>query len=630
MSTLLVCPRFRLRAVLSLLGALLLTACQRPIEPAQAEFEAADGTESAPPEPALRAAYLQSVQKAAGPEYAFSSGAARNPSQRLDVWFDRQGIRLRSTDLPSQPQVAMSLQSYGCAEAPRMAELTPPISTETANRLEYRRDGVTEWYVNGPLGLEQGFTVEKDLGCGEAGALAFTLELGGDLVPALVGQGAAARIELREQESGRSLRYGDLFAYDADGKSLASRLVLAEGRVRLEVEASEARYPVTVDPLWTEQARLSASDGAASDYFGWAVSVSGDTAVVGAPHDSWGSIAYPGRAYVYVRSGTSWTEQAKLTASDGAATDFFGLAVSVSGDTVVVGAPYMWRIGRPQQGQAYVYVRSGTSWTEQAKLTASDGATGDYFGLAVSVNRDTVLIGAYNKTVSGRARQGQVYVYVRTEGTFWTEQARLTASDGAAADFFGAAVSMSENTALVGAYNKSVGGRKHQGQAYVYVRSGTFWTEQAKLTASNGAASDKFGLAVSVSGDTAVVGAPNEYGGASQPGRAYVYARTGTFWTEQARLGPSGGAVGGSFGWAVSVSGDTAIIGAKDANYATVLKRAGTLWTPQAKLTASDGAASDKFGLAVSVSGDTAVVGAPYKLVAGRVAQGQAYIFNGK
>jgi hypothetical protein len=210
------------------------------------------------------------------------------------------------------------------------------------------------------------------------------------------------------------------------------------------------------------------------DFFGNSVSISGDTAVVGAyedDDDGWSS----GSAYVFVRDVTTgtWTEQAKLTASDAAGGDKFGYSVSVSGDTVLIGAYWDDDAGF-QSGSAYVFVRSGSTWTEQAKLTASDGAAGDYFGDSVSVSGDTALIGAYRDDYAG-TYSGSAYVFVRS-GSTWTQQAKLTASDGAAWAYFGHSVSVSGDTALIGAaWDSDAGG--NSGSAYMYDLAQTYTPE---------------------------------------------------------------------------------------------------------------------------------------------------------
>jgi|ETNmetMinimDraft_21_1059911.scaffolds.fasta_scaffold01713_9 prepilin-type N-terminal cleavage/methylation domain-containing protein len=378
-----------------------------------------------------------------------------------------------------------------------------------------------------------------------------------------------------------------------------------------------------------ESAILLASDAAASDRFGVDIAVHGDVAVIGAYTNS-DAGAESGSAYVFTRSGTTWTEQAKLTASDAAAGDRFGYTVSVSGETVVVGAN-----GDSDQGvgtgAAYVFTRSGSTWTEQAKLTASDAAGNDRFGYDVALSGDTVVIGSYWDDVGG-TDSGSAYVFTRS-GTTWTEQAKLTASDAAASDNFGRNVDIHNETAVVGAYWNDDAG-SNSGSAYVFTRSGTTWTEQAKLTASDAETNDRFGNSVAISDDSVVIGAYTESGIGASSGSAYVFTRSGSTWTEQAKLLASDTEAGDQFGGSVAMNGDTVAVGAtsnddagSSSGSAYVFTRSGTTWTEQAKLTASDAAASDLFGGSVAMNGDTLLVGATLNDDAGS-SSGSAYVFD--
>ncbi len=341
---------------------------------------------------------------------------------------------------------------------------------------------------------------------------------------------------------------------------------------------------------WTEQAKLAASDGAAGDSFGNSVSVSGDTVAIGAMAKG-GTI---GAAYVFKRTGTNWGQQAELTAADGRPRDQFGRYVSVDGNTVVSGA----NSGPPNTGAAYVFVSSGATWSQQAKLLAVFGGGGDEFGYSIAVSGDTIIAGAPLQA----NHKGHAYAFVRA-GTNWTQQADFGAPDAASGDYFGWFVSVNGDTAVVGA----IFADSFQGAAYVFVRSATGWTQQAKLTASDRAGGDIFGASVSIDGETAVVGASEK---ASNTGAAYVFVRTGSTWTQQAKLTAPDGAAGDFFGESVAVSGDTAVIGAGGKEAAYVFVRTGTSWTQQAKLAAADGAKGDQFGFSVSISGDTVLVGA--------------------
>jgi len=300
------------------------------------------------------------------------------------------------------------------------------------------------------------------------------------------------------------------------------------------------------------------SDGNVDDYFGGSVSINGDYAIVGADNKKVGSNLAQGKAYIYYRSGTTWSEQAQLTASDGAANDRFGCSVSINGDYAIVGA-YGKDVGsNSYQGKAYIYYRSGTTWSEQAQLTASDGAANDLFGYSVSINGDYAIVGAIWKDVGNNPDQGKAYIYHRS-GTIWSEQAQLTASDGTANDSVGYSVSINGDYAIVGACNKDVGSNSYQGKAYIYHRSGTTWSEQAQLTASDGAEYDLFGYSVSINGDYAIVGAfDKDY----TWGAAYIFYRYGTTWSEQAKLIASDGTGGDYFGYSVSIDGNYTISGA--------------------------------------------------------------------
>jgi len=380
---------------------------------------------------------------------------------------------------------------------------------------------------------------------------------------------------------------------------------------------------------WTEIQKLLASDGAAGDVFGTSVSLDGDTVLIGAVSDD-DNGAGSGSAYIFTRSGTTWTPQTKLLASDGHAGDQFGCFVSLFGDTALIGA--MWDDDNGvDSGSAYVFTRTGTTWTQQQKLSASDAAAGDWFGSCVSLSGDTALIGAQAYDTGN----GSAYVFTRT-GTTWTQQAKLLASDGAAGDCFGYMVSIDGNTALIGAdYDDDNG--VDSGSAYVFTRTGTTWTQQAKLLASDGAAGDDFsGGGVVLSGDTVIIGAELDDDNGVDSGSAYVFTRTGTTWTQQAKLLASDGAAGDQFSmFGLALESDTAIIGAWDdddmganSGSAYVFTRTGITWTQQQKLTASDGAAGDQFGVAVTLDGDTALIGAWFDDVSGTTNCGSVYVFT--
>jgi len=386
--------------------------------------------------------------------------------------------------------------------------------------------------------------------------------------------------------------------------------------------------------MFTEQAKLVASDGTEYDSFGRGVSISGHTAVVGAFLDNPVGID-AGSAYVFVRNGTTWTQQAKLVASDANSSELFGESVSISGDTVLVGARLDDHAGGDNAGSAYVFVRNGTTWAQQAKLVASDAAAEDQFGTGVSIHGGTVIVGAPFHNHAGGIDAGAAYVFVRN-GTTWTQQAKLVASDAAFADLLGIGVSIHGDTALVGAIRSNRGVVDETGAAYVFVRNGTTWAQQAKLEASDGAFRDHLGASLSIWGDTALVAAfEDDHAAGPNAGSAYVFVRNGSIWTQQAKLVASDAAANDWFGWSVSISDDTALIGAENdshaggsaAGSAYVFVRNGSTWTEQTKLVASDATGGDLFGSGVSVSSGVVLVGAEGGSNEHGTVTGSAYVF---
>lgn len=389
--------------------------------------------------------------------------------------------------------------------------------------------------------------------------------------------------------------------------------------------------------------KLTVSDGVASENFGSSVAISGNTAIVGASGDTIAGRATQGSAYIFIKSGNTWTRQAKLTASDGFANDRFGnsVAISNSGDTVIVGASFADVNGAVDRGATYVFIKSGTTWTQQVKLAASDGLANDNFGSSVAINGTTAIVGAAGADINGKDSQGAAYVFVKN-GTTWTQQFKLTASDGAKLDNFGNSVAINGNIGIVGAHRADINGAVDRGAAYVFARNvNNTWTQQAKLLASGGLANDNFGSSVaSNSGDTVIIGAAfADIDGVLNRGAAYVFVANGTTWTQQTRLLASEGKENNKFGNSVSVSGNTAIVGDEGANIdgksaqgaAYVFIKSGTTWTQQVKLLASDGAKLDNFGSGVAISGNTAIVGSLNADIGSGINginQGAAYVFT--
>jgi len=369
---------------------------------------------------------------------------------------------------------------------------------------------------------------------------------------------------------------------------------------------------------WTEAFKIQAlSDAAQYDDLGSSVSISGNTALVGARDaDLPAGLGDAGAAYVFVFNGVTWLQEAKLTAADAGMFNRFGRAVALDGDTAIVGAAEDDDLGAAS-GSAYVFVRSGTVWTQQAKLTAQGGAAHDWFGLTVDLLGDTAVVGANAYDHPGGSNAGAAFVFERT-GTTWSQQALLVASDADADDNFGCSVSISEDLILVGARWEDPSGLDAAGSAYVFERSGSVWSQERKLTAGDADAGAKFGCAVSLDGNLALVGAESDDDLGVQSGSAYLFRRGvhGSWWQE-AKLLASDGDSSTMFGHSVSVSGDRTLIGAwedddnvQNGGAAYVFARESGIWGQEVKLVPGGVADFDFVGNSVSLCGSTALVGA--------------------
>ena len=420
-------------------------------------------------------------------------------------------------------------------------------------------------------------------------------------------------------------------------KRIGGVLAAAGGGLVLAAGAQVARGQCQANEL----TKLLADDGAAGDMFGLSVAVTGNTAVVGAFQDS-DQGASSGSAYVFRDSGLSWVQDAKLLASDSAAGDFFGRAVGISGDTAVVGA-HLDNHAATSSGSAYAfwYDDIGSSWSEEDKLVPSDAAVDQRFGCAVAVvdgPARRAVFGAWQDAENG-SNAGSAYVFRYDDiGSSWIEEAKLLSSDGAEGDHFGYSVAISGDAVVVGAHQDDDNGSS-SGSAYVFRYNGLDWgtQEETKLLASDGGGWDHFGYSVAISGDAALVGAFQDSDLGSCSGSAYVFRYDGLDWgaQEEAKLLPLDGAASDNFGRSVSISGNTAVIGAlydddiaSESGSAYAFWYNGTSWAQQAKLLPSDGAQEDFFGVSVGISGDTTVIGAHGDDDNGD-GSGSAYVFRG-
>lgn len=260
------------------------------------------------------------------------------------------------------------------------------------------------------------------------------------------------------------------------------------------VSAGSAEVFKRTGTAWAEEAELFSPDGAVYDRFGASVGISGDTAVIGAAN----TLAGPGTARVFTRSGSVWSQEQKLTDPQAVLSDQFGRGVGISGDTVVVAA----RGRNEERGAVFVFTRSGTTWTQQAMLEPDDAQQAEAFGSALAVSGDTVVVAAR----SSASQAGAVYVFERSDAA-WTQQARLVPPDSLPYDAFGRSLAIDGDRLAVGCLGPGGDGVGSPGSVSLFRRTGLVWTLETKLLASDQANGDALGGAVGLSGGRVVAGA---------------------------------------------------------------------------------------------------------------------------
>ncbi len=387
---------------------------------------------------------------------------------------------------------------------------------------------------------------------------------------------------------------------------------------------------------FSQKQKITSTPRGAGAQFGHAIAVSGNTMIVGARFDST-TAAQAGAAYVFVLSGDTWTQQAQLLASDGAAFDKFGQSVAISGDTIVVGA-YQANAPLSNNGAAYVFVRSGTTWTQQQKLTASDGTADDEFGNAVAIKGDSIVVGSHFADFGGNSSGGSAYLFRRT-GTVWSETQKLIPVGATlGGDLFGESIAISGDKLVVGSPGADTP-QTSAGAVFVYVELGSMYNFQQKLSIPDGTNGDNFGNSVAIDGNTIVCGAREDtpVTGQTAAGSAYVFQFDGTNWNQQQKLVASDAALSDRFGWSVAVRNNTVAVGAReddtsvgpDAGSVYVFTRSTTSWAEQQKLTPGDPFNIDRFGVSVTFATTSLVIGAAEKNLTSPNGQGAAYVFSG-
>lgn len=655
--------------------------------PEEAVSKTASVTKSEENEQASLWAAFEKAQHEVQGLTGFEAALPQNEGVRYFASNPKQGVTARFLD--GEVRIESGLGSswagtlrYGDAARSK----TEPVVS--GSLVEFHHEGgITEWYQNRREGLEHGFTLaQPSLGGGED-EVRLRVELIG-----LRATGEGGEVTFLDPVTENPvLSYEGLKVWDALGTALPAKMVAQDDGVEIWVATAGAVYPVTVDPLivsletkrlsgvpgrgrsdagfgqavaisgnrlvigagtetlptgtfagsayvfvkgaggWEYETRLTAPLGAAGDWFGTAVVMEGSTIAVGAPGDDTDAGVDAGSVVVFVRSGNQWAAQAMLVAVDAAAGDGYGEALSLHGDTLVVGASGDDTAVGGNAGSAYVCRRSGEVWVQEARLSPQDPGSGDEFGASVAVRGETVVVGAPGDNVPG-LDSGSVYVFVRTAGS-WLQSTKLKANDAASDDYFGYSVAFDGESIVVGAIWDDTAVGANAGSVYVFGKSGDTWAQLVKLEAWDRQAEDRFGYSLAIDGNTLLVGAlRGDSASGIDLGSAYVFVRSGSVWSLQTKLAVTDGVGLHFFGSAVALEGDTALVGARfgegSAGAAYVFERSGGVWNEAQKLTAGRAIAGEKFGSAIALEGDLAFIGAPSANSAAGTGAGSVFVFE--
>ena len=377
---------------------------------------------------------------------------------------------------------------------------------------------------------------------------------------------------------------------------------------------------------------------------GWAVAISGNTAVVGARNEdfarSTGALANAGASYIYVRSGSTWIQEARLVPRDPNPGDTFGVSVAIDGNTVVVGATGSDPDDISNAGAAYIFVREGVNWIQKAKLLASDPVPDDNFGSSVAIEGDTILVGADNKDIFINFDSGAVYVFIR-RGNSWDQKAKLVASDARPGAYFGGAVALAGNRIVVGATEANPAGLRGPGAAYVFKGRGNSWQQEARLSAEDGRRGDFFGHSVAISGETIAVGAifkDPEINSTrvTNAGAVYIFSSQRGGWEQETMLVPENATPFGQFSQSLAIEANKLIVGANQepqagysgAGAAYLFVKTGKEWVQHTRFFADTILEDDSFGKSVGISGDYAIVGASGRDPRSLRNAGEAFIYR--
>ena len=375
------------------------------------------------------------------------------------------------------------------------------------------------------------------------------------------------------------------------------------------------------------QAWLDPSPSNPGAEFGNAVAVSGDTLVVGARYDSVPLDKepqyYSGAAYVYIKDGNAWVQQARLAPTTPQAGDLFGGAVDIDGDTIVIGAVGNDSVDEngndaSEMGAVYVFTRSDDQWEQQAKIEPEDGIEADYFGNAVAIAGERIVVGASGKDIGNTSDAGKVYSYYRS-ATQWRQSQSITALDPDKNDAFGSSLDLDGPRLIIGSPSEN-----NVGAAYVFYKIGSTWALESRLDPDDNHEGDYFGTSVSIEDETVVVGAPFAdpdlgSGQVTNAGAVYVFKKKANTWEQDAKLVLEDSKVFDKFGESVSTSGNAIVVGAPGQDYYSTLrvgsaytfKRTDGSWEFQTQIMSADPYNESNFGASVAINGESIVIGQP-------------------
>ncbi len=624
----------------------------------------------------LRAAF-ESAARTARP--AAQGYAMRSTASPLVAHFDGRGMSVDSDQAPWN--WGLELTSYGFPGS-ELAVDEPLAMQAAGSRLAYHWGAdLEEWYVNQARGLEHGFTLAKrPQGADPGELLMFDMNVRGDLAAQVSANGRDVNFNLPTGEV--AISYAGLVVFDATGAEFDARFTSDDDGLQLVIDEAAATYPLTIDPI-VQQEYLKASNADAQDHFGGAVAISGDTAVIGASRESSNATcingyesnnltAGAGAAYVFVRTGGVWTQQAYLKSSNPNVDDFFGHSVAIDGDTIAISAlgerSQATGVGgnqldnsTPWAGAVYVFRRSGSTWSQEAYLKASNTEGEDFFGGSVSLSGDRLVVGAAREDSASTGvggdegdnsatDSGAAYLFTRT-GSTWGNSVYLKASNAETGDLFGNEVAIQGTRVLIGARSEDssavgINGDEtdnsavDSGAAYVFELVGGQWSQVAYVKASNADAFDNFGVALDLDGDTLAVAADREASGfsgingnqndnsAPVAGAAYVFSQVGGNWIQEAFIKSSNPLASSFFGYAIALDGDRLAVGAPNEDGAStgidgneydvtsantgatyLFERAAGTWSQTSYIKGAAVDVDDYFGGAVALSGDVLISG---------------------